>query len=260
MKPISDITRSDWPKSWSKSVRKTTVTKIETTTTTQTPTTTAEPIMDSDNEPDLGESLPLDQPVPMDTDNRPLDTDRQSLRPNANEISGETRTKKIRTGQGRSRSGFEDNGQVTPAVNGSSRSIRRRSNHHLAICRREFLRPLSDRSAASDLVFTGIVERIHKRPTAYHRSRRHHHGDDKSGAGHSSLNWYRGIVRVKRVIKGDKEYENNRLMIEGLGSRKICDSDVKSGRKWIIPCLIYVFINCFYRRIKDIHGKINEKW
>ena len=38
---------------------------------------------------------------------------------------------------------------------------------------------------------------------------------------------YRGIVRVRRVIKGDKRFQGNRVIVEGFGSDKFCVSDAK---------------------------------
>lgn len=85
--------------------------------------------------------------------------------------------------------------------------IYRRSHKHLGVCRKEFLRPLEKRQLSAALVFTGTVERVYK--------------------AHSHPHHYRGIVRVKRVIKGLKQFQGNRVVVEGFGSQKICVSDVK---------------------------------
>lgn len=267
MKPLSSITRSDWPTSWSR--RPLTTTKVDTTTTTKFDTTkksdtltattkietmatktitpvpnttsesttmtiTTESPDDDDDPPDT--ELPLDQPIQS-----------RSLGPSMVTVPKDpiSLTSKRTSTSSHSRSFDDDRIRDRDNVvktDPRGRNIRRRSNHHLAICRREFLRPLEAREEASDLVFTGIVERVHKRVSSdpYQRSRRehrdhqnhhhsrHHHGNDKS-----KNSWYRGIVRVKRVIKGNKDFEGNRLMIEGFGSRKICESDVKSGESRI---------------------------
>lgn len=83
----------------------------------------------------------------------------------------------------------------------------RRSHKHLGVCRKEFLKPLEKRQNAAALVFTGQVERVYK--------------------SHQHPHHYRGIVRVKRVIKGLKQFQGNRVVVEGFGSQKICVSDVK---------------------------------
>ena len=223
MKPLSSITKSDWPRSWSRRPLTTaSVAVLTTPTPTQTPTTTT-PVpsttteeIDSDSETELPEADQRMDAEQSDAKSEPADFD--------------TKNSKIeRASHGRSRSFAKEN-----IIKG--RNIRRRSNHHLAICRREFLRPLEAREAASDLVFTGIVERVHKRVNSpFDRSRRHHpvgeeNAENRQRHHHKSgQNWYRGIVRVKRVIKGDKELEGARLMIEGFGSRKICESNAKSG-------------------------------
>lgn len=46
-------------------------------------------------------------------------------------------------------------------------------------------------------------------------------------AGNTVSVFYRGIVRVKRVIRGDKRFQGNRLIVEGFGSDKFCVSDAK---------------------------------
>ena len=85
--------------------------------------------------------------------------------------------------------------------------VYRRSPKHLGVCRREFLRPLEKRAFDAELVFTGNVERVYK--------------------AHAQHQHYRGVVRVKRVVKGSKLYQGNRVVVEGFGSQKICVSDVK---------------------------------
>lgn len=100
-------------------------------------------------------------------------------------------------------------------LNGVSRSecrLHRRSPKHLGICRKEFLRPLEKREYEADLVFTGTVQRVFKAHARHH---------------------YRGVVRVKRVIKGSKKFQNHRVIVEGFGSQKICVSDVKENDKMI---------------------------
>lgn len=96
--------------------------------------------------------------------------------------------------------------------------LKRRSHKHLAICRREFLRPLEKRESDVDLVFKGTVQKIYKTPN--------HH-------------WYRGVVRIKRVIKGDKSYQGSRVIVEGFGSKKICVSDAneKDTRIFLVNTL-----------------------
>lgn len=266
MKPLSSITRSDWPISWSrrpltttkvdtttttkfettkKSDTLTATTKIETETITPVPNTTAESTTitttttteSSDNDDDSPDTeLFLDQPIQS-----------RLLGPSTTTVPKDPislTSKRTLTGS-HSRSFDDDRIRDRDNVvktDPRGRNIRRRSNHHLAICRREFLRPLEAREEASDLVFTGIVERVHKRVSSdpYQRSRRehrdhlnYHHSRHHRGNDKSKNSWYRGIVRVKRVIKGNKDFEGNRLMIEGFGSRKICESDVKSGESRI---------------------------
>lgn len=86
--------------------------------------------------------------------------------------------------------------------------LNRRSPQHLAVCRKEFLKSLEKREKDVSLVFTGTVERIYKSQSTH--------------SGH-----YRGIVRVKRVIKGVKQFQDNRVIVEGFGNSKICVSEVK---------------------------------
>lgn len=86
--------------------------------------------------------------------------------------------------------------------------LQRRSQKHLNVCRREFLKPLDVRQRSAALVFTGQVEKT------YHRQRNHGHH-------------YKALVRVKRVIKGLRQFQGNRVIVEGFGSNKICVSDVQ---------------------------------
>ncbi|KAI1305882.1 hypothetical protein HDE_01270 [Halotydeus destructor] len=96
---------------------------------------------------------------------------------------------------------------VLNSVDKSDCRLHRRSHKHLNICRKEFLKPLERREEDASLVFTGTVEKVYR-----------HTGHP----GH-----YRGLVRVKRVIKGMKQYQGNRVIVEGFGSQKICVADVK---------------------------------
>ncbi|XP_054715535.1 agrin-like [Uloborus diversus] len=57
----------------------------------------------------------------------------------------------------------------------------------------------------SDLVFTGTVERIYR----------------------SRAELYRGIVKVKRVFKGDASFADNTVIVEGFGNENLCNSDVR---------------------------------
>ena len=90
------------------------------------------------------------------------------------------------------------------------RSKKKRSHKHLQICRREFLKPLEKRQFDADLVFTGIIERIKRNPSLK-----------------LSNGWYRANVRVKQVIKGNAKLEGSKVIVEGFGSKKICESDAK---------------------------------
>lgn len=72
------------------------------------------------------------------------------------------------------------------------------------------MKPLEKRESEADLVFTGTIERIKRNPTL------------KLANG-----WYRANVRVKQVIKGNIKLEGSKVIVEGFGSKKICESDVK---------------------------------
>jgi len=78
-------------------------------------------------------------------------------------------------------------------------------------------------------------ERIRERLYSHDRSRprsdqnRHHrhlplHPSLVESGLTSSM--YRAVVRVKRIIRGDKHLQGSRVIVEGLGSRKVCESDV----------------------------------
>lgn len=54
-----------------------------------------------------------------------------------------------------------------------------------------------------------------------------------SNSGNSVSISYRGTVRVKHVIRGDKRFQGNRLLVEGFGSDKFCVSDAKERDKMI---------------------------
>lgn len=96
---------------------------------------------------------------------------------------------------------------------------KKRSHKHLQICRREFLKPIEKREKEADLVFTGTIERIKRNPSL------------KLANG-----WYRANVRVKQVIKGNAKLEGTKVIVEGFGSKKICESDgkVKDTRIFLV--------------------------
>ncbi|KAF8794354.1 Agrin like protein [Argiope bruennichi] len=60
-----------------------------------------------------------------------------------------------------------------------------------------------DQSAS--MVFTGTVEKIYRSRSAT----------------------YRGVVKVKRVVKGDTSFADNTVIVEGFGDPNICHSDVR---------------------------------
>ncbi|GBM94916.1 hypothetical protein AVEN_232221-1 [Araneus ventricosus] len=60
-----------------------------------------------------------------------------------------------------------------------------------------------DQSAS--MVFTGTVEKIYRSRSAT----------------------YRGVVKVKRVVKGDTTFADNTVIVEGFGDPNICHSDVR---------------------------------
>lgn len=90
--------------------------------------------------------------------------------------------------------------------------------------------------------------RHHHRSSHRHRSHRQHDvrsfsqsgphwipgSAGSSGSGNSVSIHYRAIVRVKRVIKGDKRFQGNRVIVEGFGSDKFCVSDAKERDTRII--------------------------
>ncbi|GIX75524.1 ntA domain-containing protein [Caerostris extrusa] len=55
------------------------------------------------------------------------------------------------------------------------------------------------------MVFTGTVEKLYRSRSAT----------------------YRGVVKVKRVVKGDSSFSDNTVIVEGFGDPNICHSDVR---------------------------------
>ncbi|GFW86498.1 ntA domain-containing protein [Trichonephila clavipes] len=55
------------------------------------------------------------------------------------------------------------------------------------------------------MVFTGTVEKLYR----------------------SRSSTYRGVVKVKRVVKGDSSFSDNTVIVEGFGDPNICHSDVR---------------------------------
>ncbi|KAG8193220.1 hypothetical protein JTE90_005567 [Oedothorax gibbosus] len=58
---------------------------------------------------------------------------------------------------------------------------------------------------SASMVFTGTVERLYR----------------------SRSETYRGVVKVKRVVKGDSNFADNTVIVEGFGDPNICNSDVR---------------------------------
>lgn len=56
-----------------------------------------------------------------------------------------------------------------------------------------------------DMVFTGTVEKLYR----------------------SRSETYRGVVKVKRVIKGNTNFADNTIIVEGFGDVRICHSDIR---------------------------------
>ncbi|GFT11739.1 ntA domain-containing protein [Nephila pilipes] len=57
----------------------------------------------------------------------------------------------------------------------------------------------------ASMVFTGTVEKLYR----------------------SRSTTYRGVVKVKRVVKGDSSFSDNTVIVEGFGDPTICHSDVR---------------------------------
>lgn len=56
-----------------------------------------------------------------------------------------------------------------------------------------------------DMVFTGTVEKLYR----------------------SRSETYRGVVKVKRVIKGNSNFADNTIIVEGFGDARICHSNIR---------------------------------
>ncbi|XP_067139289.1 agrin-like isoform X1 [Centruroides vittatus] len=67
---------------------------------------------------------------------------------------------------------------------------------------------LEKREEIANVVFTGTVKTLYRRPRA---------------------DFYRGAVRVKRVLKGDSNLAENVVMIDGFGNPRLCYSDVREN-------------------------------
>ena len=74
----------------------------------------------------------------------------------------------------------------------------------------------------ADTVFTGIVQRVYP----------------------SKASLYKGIVRVKRVLKGHQNLTDKSVIVEGFGSSHICFSEVRERDTRIFR------LNAFNGRLK----------
>jgi hypothetical protein len=120
-----------------------------------------------------------------------------------------------------------------------------RSQSHYTSCRIEEAR-IEKSEELANVVFTGTVERIYR----------------------SKANQYKGIVRVKRVLKGDQNLVDNSVIVEGFGSPQICFSEVKekdtrifavnpslNGRLKLNSSLVRVNINNLNKVIAAVKSK-----
>lgn len=92
-----------------------------------------------------------------------------------------------------------------------------------------------------------------------------------AGSGNSVSIHYRGIVRVKRIIRGDKRFQGKRVIVEGFGSDKFCVSDAKerdtriffanpilNGRLRIHSSLMHVNVENLRKVYLATKGKLND--
>ncbi|RWS23326.1 agrin-like protein [Leptotrombidium deliense] len=127
--------------------------------------------------------------------------------------------------------------------NASESRFRRSQHHH--ICRKESQISFKEREILAKLIFTGTVSRIYK--------------------SHSRV--YRGIVRIKRVLKGDRRLSDSHVIIDGFGNSKLCKSEVKerdtriflvnrvNGRLTLNSSLIRVNVNNLRKVVAAVKSK-----
>ncbi|RWS02106.1 agrin-like protein [Dinothrombium tinctorium] len=130
---------------------------------------------------------------------------------------------------------------------GDTRSRRSQQHHHL-VCRKETqsANRLRSRIVQAQFIFTGTVSRIYK---SYSRV-------------------YRAIVKIKRIMKGERRLTDSHVIIDGFGNPQLCKSEVKekdtriflvnrdsNGRLTLNSSLIRVNLNNLRRTMAAIKSK-----
>ncbi|GFQ80978.1 ntA domain-containing protein [Trichonephila clavata] len=100
----------------------------------------------------------------------------------------------------------------------------------------------------ASMVFTGTVEKLYR----------------------SRLTTYRGVVKVKRVVKGDTSFSDNTVIVEGFGDPNICHSDVRerdtriflvslldNGHLRLNSSVVRVTVSNLDKAVEAVRGNIN---